>query len=157
MEMTNTQKREAREFQTLFRNPKHARTQWAQAVYDRYSRPAMQPPIITDKDGNITPQSQVELAVWNHLKSELECAGLSRMPTDGEMMEACQAYYSRHNSSSYVARRDSMGAKPIDESKQVYTVNNPLEEHSDEELLILQEALDKHRLEAAADESITEP
>lgn len=145
MELTNKQIREQREFETLFKNPKHARSMWAQNVIDRYAKPALRPVSITDKDGNLTPASQIELAVWNHLKAELEAAGQDRLPTEGEMMEACQQYYSRHNASSYVARRDSMGAKPIDETKQNVSVNNPLEDLSDEELFVMQRALEEHR------------
>ena len=145
MELTNKQIREQREFETLFKNPKHARTMWAQTVIDRYAKPAIEPIAIYDKDGNLTPTSQIERAVWNHLKNELEAMGQDRLPTEGEMMEACQQYYSRHNASSYVARRDSMGAKPIDETKQSVSVNNPLENLSDEELLVMQRALDAHR------------
>jgi hypothetical protein len=145
MELTNKQIRERREFETLFKNPKHARSMWAQNVIDRYAKPALMPIAITDKDGNLTPASQIEMAVWNHLKAELEAAGQDRLPTEGEMMEACQQYYSRHNASSYVARRDSMGAKPIDETKQNVSVNNPLEDLSDEELFVMQRALEEHR------------
>lgn len=145
MELTNKQIREQREFETMFKNPKHARATWAQAVIDRYAKPALEPIIILDKDGNITPTSQIENAVWKHLKAELEASGQSRLPTEGEMMEACQQYYSRHNASSYVARRDSMGAKPVDETKQQVSVHNPLEDLSDEELFIMQKALEDHR------------
>lgn len=145
MELTNKQIREQREFETLFKNPKHARAMWAQNVIDRYAKPAMKPISITDKDGNLTPASQLELAVWNHLKAELEAMGSDRLPTEGEMMEACQQYYSRHNASSYTARRDSMGAKPVDETKQSHTVNNPLEDLSDDELLVMRQALEAHR------------
>ena len=145
MELTNKQIREQREFETLFKNPKHARAMWAQTVIDRYAKPALEPIIIVDKDGNMTQQSQIERAVWNHLCAEIKASGQDRLPTEGEMMEACQQYYSRHNASSYVARRDSMGAKPIDETKQQVSVNNPLEELSDEELLVMQKALEQHR------------
>lgn len=145
MELTNKQIREQREFETLFKNPKHARAMWAQNVIDRYAKPALEPIQIVDKDGNLTPTSQIEIAVWRHLKRELEEMGLDRLPTEGEMMEACQQYYSRHNASSYTARRDSMGAKPIDETKQTHTVNNPLEDLSDEELIVMQKALEEHR------------
>ena len=149
MELTNKQIREQREFETLFKNPKHARATWAQHVIDRYAKPALEPITIYDKDGNLTPTSQIEQAVWKHLKAELEAEGKDRLPSEGEMMEACQQYYSRHNASSYVARRDSMGAKPIDETKQSVSVNNPLENLSDEELLVMQRALDAHREEQA--------
>lgn len=145
MELTTKQLREQREFETMFKNPKHARSMWAQNVIDRYAKPALRPISITDKDGNLTATSQIELAVWNHLKAELEAAGQDRLPTEGEMMEACQQYYARHNASSYVARRDSMGAKPIDETKQNVSVNNPLEDLSDDELFVMQKALEEHR------------
>lgn len=145
MELTNKQMREQREFETLFKNPKHARAMWAQNVIDRYAKPALEPICIYDKDGNLTQTSQIEVAVWNHLKAELEAMGIDRLPTEGEMMEACQQYYSRHNSSSYVARRDSMGAKPVDETKQNVSMNNPLEGLSDEELFVMQAALDEYR------------
>lgn len=145
MELTNKQIREQREFETLFKNPKHARATWAQHVIDRYAKPALEPIAIYDKDGNLTPTSQIEQAVWKHLKAELEAEGKDRLPSEGEMMEACQQYYSRHNASSYIARRDSMGAKPIDETKQSVSVSNPLENLSDEELFVIQEALEAHR------------
>lgn len=149
MELTNKQMREQREFETLFKNPKHARAMWAQNVIDRYAKPALEPIAIYDKDGNLTPTSQIEQAVWNHLTHELEAAGLDRLPTEGEMMEACQQYYARHNASSYTARRDSMGAKPIDETKQNVSVSNPLENLTDDELFVMQEALESHRKEQA--------
>lgn len=143
--MTNKQLREQREFETLYKNPKHARSMWAQKVFDRWSAPATPPCIIVDKDGNITPQSQIEQHVWNTLLKELKAQGLDRLPTNGEMTEACQDYYSRHNSAAYTARRDSMGAKPVDESKQEHTTSNPLEGMTDEELLVMQKALQEYR------------
>lgn len=145
-ELTKKQLREQREFQTLFKNPKHARAMWAQNVIDRYTKPAFEPILITDKDGNLSPQSQIESAIWNNLKKELENEGLDRLPTEGEMMEACQAYYARHNATSYTARRDSMGAKPIDESKQSHDITtNPYGNYTDEELLVIQKALEEYR------------
>ena len=152
MELTNKQIREQREFETLFKDPKHARAMWSQEVINRYAKPAMEPIPIVDKDGNLTPQSQVEQAVWKHLLSELQAAGKDRLPTEGEMMEACQQYYARHNSSSYVARRDSMGAKPVDETKQNLQVNNPLEGLSDEELLVMEKALDEYHTRQLAEQ-----
>jgi hypothetical protein len=145
-ELNNKTIRDQREFEAMFKNPKHARATWSQAVIDRYCKTALKPIAICDKDGNLTPTSQIELAVWEHLCNELKAAGSDRLPTEGEMMEACQQYYARHNSSSYVARRDSMGAKPVDETKQSVSVNNPLEDMSDEELLVMQKALEEHRV-----------
>ena len=70
-------------------------------------------------------------------------------------MEGCQSYYARHNASSYIARRDSIGAKPIDETKQQIQVTNPLESLTDEELEVMQKALDGyHSAQALPDTSI---
>lgn len=145
MELTNKQIREQREFETLFKNPKHARAMWAQNVIDRYAKSALEPILLYDRDGNLLPTSQIEQVVWRHLKDELKSMGNDRLPSEGEMMEACQQYYSRHNAASYVARRDSMGAKPVDETKQNVSVYNPLENLSDDELLVMQNALEEHR------------
>lgn len=144
MELTNKQIREQREFETLFKNPKHARSMWAQNIIDRYAKPALEPILVCDKDGNPTAASQIEAAVWRHLKQELQAMGQDRLPTEGEMMDACQQYYARHNAAAYVARRDSMGAKPVDETKQNVSINNPLEQYTDEELLVMQKALDEY-------------
>lgn len=144
MELSNKMIREQREFETLFKNPKHARQMWAQSVIDRYTKTAMEPVPIVDKDGNLSAPSQIEQAVWKHLTEELRLQGLDRGPTEGEMMEACQQYYSRHNASSYVARRDSMGAKPVDESRQQVSVTNPLEQYTDAQLEVMQKALEEH-------------
>ena len=154
MEITNKQLREQREFETMYKNPKHARAMWSKTVIDRYARPALEPILIHDKDDNLLPTSQIELSVWRHLKQELEASGLDRLPTEGEMMEACQQYYARHNAAAYVARRDSMGAKPVDETKQSLSVNNPLEQYSDEELLVMQKALENYDKEKEKENSV---
>ena len=52
MDLTTKQIREQREFETLFKNPKHARSTWAQSVIDRYCKPAIEPIRIYDKEGN---------------------------------------------------------------------------------------------------------
>lgn len=128
--------REQREFETLFKNPKHARSSWARKVYDRYTRPAMPPVVVTDKDGNETERSQIERQIYEFLENELKEAGESRRPSDGEFQEACMAYYARHNAASYTARQAAYGAKPVDESK-VQTTENVFEGLSDEELYTL--------------------
>ena len=136
--------RDRREFEGIFRNPKHARATWAQAVCDRYAKPALEPVPIYDKNGCLTPESQLELAVWKHLLSELQAEGSTRLPTEGEMMEACQQYYARHNAAAYTARRDTAGAKPVDETKQNLVMTNPLESMSDDELQVMLHALEAY-------------
>ena len=142
MEFSNKQMRERREFENLFSNPKNARAMWQKNVAVAYARPVVEPMVIFDRDGNPTEESQIEIKIFEHLVAELRAQGHERYPTEGEFMEACQQYYARHNASAYTARRDSMGAKPVDETKQQVIVNNPLEGLTDEELLVMQQALD---------------
>lgn len=146
MEISNKSEREQKEFETLFKNPKHARYAWQEKVLQRYCKPAMKPIDIVDKDGELTKESQVEKGVWKQLIEEFKVEGIDRLPTDGEMMEAMQAYYARHNAGSYVARRDGMGAKPVDESKLTSVPFNPYEGMSDEELDLIVKTLNDHRL-----------
>ena len=157
MEYSNKTMRERREFENLFANPKNARAMWQKNVAVAYARPVVEPMLIYDKDGNLTEESQIERSIYNRLKAELEAKGEERYPTEGEFMEACQQYYARHNASSYTARRDSMGAKPVDETKQQVTVNNPLEGLTDEELMAMQKALDDLHAAQAQKEELSEP
>ena len=55
-------------------------------------------------------------------------------PTELEMIMACQAHMARINVANFVAFRDTVGAKPVDESKIDHQINNPYEELTDEEL-----------------------
>ena len=142
--MSNKQLREQREFQTLFNNPRGARQAWSQEITQRLANPAMEPMEIYDSKGNLRQESQVELAVWQHLLNELKAEGLDRLPTEGEFMAACQQYYASHNPAAYEARRDTAGAKPIDETKQTIQIANPLDGLSDEELLVMQRALEDY-------------
>lgn len=136
--------REQREFETLFKNPKYARSSWARKVYERYTRPAMPPIIVLDKDGNETERSQIERQIYAHLVKELQDLGEIRQPSDGEFQEACMAYYARHNAASYTARQAAFGAKPVNESKQTVT-ENVFENLTDEELELLAAAREKKR------------
>lgn len=155
MEITNKMLRDQREFEVIFKDPKRARAAWSQNIVDRWARPALPPVPIYDKNNVPAPEYLIEKAVYEQLCEELRAEGLSRLPTEGEMMEGCQSYYARHNASSYIARRDSIGAKPIDETKQQIQVTNPLESLTDEELEVMQKALDGyHSAQALPDAPI---
>lgn len=143
MAYTNKEMRDRREFENLFSNPKSARAQWQKNVYTAYCRPVTGPTLIYNDKGMLTEESQVESIVYSNLVSRMKAEGVSRYPTEAEFMEACQQYYSRHNATAYAARRDSMGAKPVDETKQQITMTNPLENLTNEELLAMQQALEE--------------
>lgn len=146
----NKKIRDTREFEALYRDPKYARLAWSDNVAKSYFRPAIKPLLLYDKDGNLTPSAMIEQNAYNAVVEELKLQGLDRLPTEGEVMERCQAYYARHNAAAYTARRDSLGAKPIDETKINATVSNPYGDMTDEELQVMVDALEKYREEQKA-------
>ena len=62
----------------------------------------------------------------------------------------------RTDTSAAVFIRDTLGAKPVDESKVDAQLSNPYEQLTDEELEMLRAAREKKMLEAAASENTTE-
>ena len=67
----------------------------------------------------------------------------------------CQMVKARTDTSAAVFIRDTLGAKPVDESKLDATVGNPYEHLSDEELELLAKVREeKSQAEANATEQI---
>ena len=57
------------------------------------------------------------------------------------MIMMCQMLRARYDTSAATFVRDTLGAKPVDESKQELSMSNPFEQLSDEELKLIA----KHR------------
>ena len=72
------------------------------------------------------------------------------------MILHCQKVKARTETSAAVFIRDTLGAKPIDESKVDAQLSNPYEQLTDEELEALQAMREKKALEAANKE-LSEP
>lgn len=70
-----------------------------------------------------------------------ELAKENRKPTELEMILHCQIVKARTDTSAAVFVRDTLGAKPVDETKVDAQVTNPYENLTDAELELLQ----KHR------------
>ena len=62
-----------------------------------------------------------------------------REPTEIEMIMQCQLVKARTDTSAAVFVRDTLGAKPVDESKIDAQVGNPYETLTDEELELVVE------------------
>lgn len=137
----NKRTREARELENLFADPKYSRQAWRAVGQAILASPAVKPIPTHDKDGNETFNYTLEKYTYNALKRDIEELGKEqREPTELEMILSCQMAKARYDTSAAVFIRDTLGAKPVDESKLDATVTNPYEDLTDEELEMLKAA-----------------
>lgn len=142
--MSNAQKRRELETKNVFADPKYCRQAWKSVGQAILQNPCTKPIPQHDKDGNDTFAYTLERYSYNKLAQDIRELGKEdREPTELEMIMQCQIAKARFDTSAAVFVRDTLGAKPVDESKVDATVNNPYESLSDEEL----ELLAKHREE----------
>ena len=153
----NKKDRQAKEMQNLFKDPRYARMAWRNVGLAILSSPAVKPLGGSGKDGADTYDDMVEKYSYNSLakdvQSLVDAAGKPqepREPTELEMIFRCQAIHARHNPASAQFIRDTVGAKPIDESKVEQTNLNVYETLTDDEL----EALSAYREERQRKEEL---
>lgn len=140
--MSNKQDRETKEMKNLFADPKFFRQAWRSVGQAILQNPASKPIQAYDKEGNPTPNSEIESYSYAKLKKDIASLQTEdREPTELEMILQCQIVKARCDTGAATFVRDTLGAKPVDESKIDAQVNNPYESLSDEEL----EALAKMR------------
>ena len=152
--MSNKEEREQKEMKNLFGDPKTARLAWRSVGAAILQSPCSQRIDVYDKEGSPSLDTQVEQYGYASLKHDLDSlskGGTNREPTELEMIFRCQAIHARHNPASATFIRDTVGAKPVDESKAEVTNVNPLAELSDDEL----EALAAYRASKSAQPSAT--
>ena len=136
-EMTDNAKiRKQCEAKNLFADPKYARQAWKSVGTAILASPAVAP--VADIDtlqGAIEDYSYKSLvADTDKLKAAYLCPGETREPTEIEMIMRCQILRARFDTGAAVFVRDTLGAKPVDESKVEATVSNPYETMTDDEL-----------------------
>lgn len=140
--MSNKESREYNEMKNLFADPKFSRQAWRSVGAAILQNPASKPVQVYDKDGNPTLQSEIESYSYTKLKKDIaELQKQDREPTEIEMILQCQIVKARCDTSAATFVRDTLGAKPVDESKVDANISNPYESLTDEEL----EALAKMR------------
>lgn len=145
--MSNHLDRTNKEMYSLFKDPKTMRTAWRSVGSAILARPASSPIPQCDKDGNLTLNSQIEDYTYAKLSSDLKKLGSDdATPTELEMILACQIVKARTDTAAAVFVRDTLGAKPVDETKMDMDINNPYEQMSDDELQILQEYRERKQL-----------
>ena len=136
--VSNKSYRELLETRNVFADPAYCREAWKSVGTAILLSPAIG--CIGDidtKDGSIESYTYDKLC--RELK-EIDGKDKGRQPTELEMIFHCQAARARFDTSAAVFVRDTVGAKPIDESK-VTVGRSQYEEMSDDEL----EALLRYR------------
>lgn len=139
--MSNKELRELKEMKNIFADPKYAREAWKSVGRAILGNPAIKPCVVTyDREGNPSLSTQIEEYSYNKLKRDIEALGEpDREPTELEMIMQCQMLKARWDTAAAIFVRDTLGAKPVDESKVDAQINNPYEQLSDEELEALAE------------------
>lgn len=149
--MSNKNIRQRKEMENLFADPKFSRQAWKAVGTAIAMQPAVKPIVSYDKEGNETVNSQIEAYSYNKLANDIaELGKEDRQPTELEMILHCQMVKARTDTSAAVFIRDTLGAKPVDESKVDANLTNPYEQLTDEELEMLQAAREKKAIEASA-------
>lgn len=134
--VSNKSYRELLETRNVFADPAYCREAWKSVGTAILLSPAIG--CIGDID---TREGAIESYTYDKLCRELkEIDGKGRQPTELEMIFHCQAAKARFDTSAAVFVRDTVGAKPIDESK-VTVGRSQYEDMSDDEL----EALLRYR------------
>lgn len=131
--VSNKSYRELLETRNVFADPSYCREAWKSVGTAILLSPAIG--CIGDID---TKDGAIESYTYRKLTEELKDIG--RKPTELEMIFHCQAARARFDTSAAVFVRDTVGAKPIDESR-VQVSRSQYEEMSDDEL----EALLRYR------------
>lgn len=136
--VSNKSYRELLETRNVFADPAYCREAWKSVGQAILLSPAIG--CIGDID---TRDGSIEAYTYDKLCRELkeiDGKGKGRQPTELEMIFHCQAARARFDTSAAVFVRDTVGAKPIDESR-VQVSRSQYEEMSDDEL----EALLRYR------------
>lgn len=136
--MSNREERNFKETINLFADKNFARNAWKSVGMAILQNPVNKPFVQCDKDGVELKTSELERYTYDQLSKDLrEIFKEDRKPTELEMIMACQVKKARTDTAAATFVRDTVGAKPIDESKLDAIVQNPFEQLSDEELAII--------------------
>ena len=151
---SSNDKLRVKEIRNLVDDPATQREFWRSVGQAIARRPAVRMPTTLDKNGEETINSIIENYSYAKLAKDVSIVtdDKNTEPTELELLLQCQMVRARFDTAAATFIRDTLGAKPVDESKVDATLSNPYEELSDEELALLAE----HRAQeqAAADAAV---
>jgi hypothetical protein len=146
--MSNKDDRIAKEMSNLFKDPKYCKQAWQSVGLAILQNPAVKLPADYDKQGNETLRSLTENYCYTKLKNDIDAIAKQngtepREVTELEMILSCQIARARWDTSAATFVRDTLGAKPVDESKIDQTVTNDYAGLTDDELELLAKLRDE--------------
>lgn len=135
LKYTTKEERQKKETEALFKNPRYAREAWKSIGIAILNSPAQEPINME----NPTIDNIIEHYSFDSLSRDIAdlVEGDRKKPTELEMIFRCQAIHARHNTNAAIFVRDTVGGKPVDESKVEQTNYNMFEQLSDDELEML--------------------
>lgn len=142
--MSNKHNRDSKEMANLFADPKYMRQAWQAVGHAILKNPAVRLPADYDKQGNETLRSMADNYCYSKLKSDIDAIARengtpTREVTELEMILGCQIAKARWDTAAATFVRDTLGAKPVDETKVDQTITNDYATMTDEELELLAE------------------
>ena len=142
--MSNKHDRDSKEMANLFADPKYMRQAWQAVGHAILKNPAVRLPADYDKQGNETLRSLADTYCYSKLKSDIDAIAKengtpTREVTELEMILGCQIAKARWDTAAATFVRDTLGAKPVDETKVDQTITNDYAAMTDEELELLAE------------------
>lgn len=142
--MSNKHDRDSKEMANLFADPKYMRQAWQAVGHALLRNPAVRLPADYDKQGNETLRSMADSYCYSKLKSDIDAIAKetgtpTREVTELEMILGCQIAKARWDTAAATFVRDTLGAKPVDETKVDQTITNDYAAMTDEELELLAE------------------
>ena len=160
----NKDLREHKETMNVYSDPRTQREAQHSLRVKQINHTTTKAPEQLDKDGNPTLASSIEQYTYRQLVNDIKRSEQpDREPTEIEMILACQMVKARFDTQAAIFVRDTLGAKPVDESKMDATLSaNQYEQLTDEELELLaahraQKAADDQRSQAEASSSLVKP
>lgn len=141
--MTKKQ-REELEYKSLFEDERYAKKAWKEFIGKALQSSAAPLPTFIDKNGNVAPQSELDLMAYNNVKKRLQAQGLSREPMQAEMMVENAVLRSRFDTNTLNMLLERTAGK-VKEELAVNT--NQYESLSDEELQMLAAYREQKELE----------
>lgn len=129
------ERREELEYKSLFEDERYAKRAWKKIIAGSLQSEAAVLPTIVDKNGNTSPQNELDIMAYNNVKRRLEAEGKSRKPMQAELIVENAILRSRFNDSAFNMLLERTAGKVKDE---IAVSASQYEEMTDDELEALQ-------------------
>ena len=144
--------REALEYKSLFEDERYAKKAWKEFIGRALQSSAAPLPTFLDKNGNIAPQSELDMMAYQNIKKRLAAQGLDREPMQAEMMVENAVLRSRFDTNTLNMLLERTAGKV----KEELTVNaNQYENLSDEVIVtVIATGFDKSRKQSSGEQPV---